>query len=59
MERIKNRPSLPGLELFKQQFRQKFGREMTGEEVRFWTLTEQLLLEPPEEEATGKKSDVA
>ena len=40
----------PDLEKFAQQFRMKYGREMTPEERHFYQLTKNLLDNPPEEE---------
>ncbi len=51
MEKHANRPSLPTLERFKKQFRMKYGREMTAEEIRFFQLADELLHSPPEEES--------
>jgi hypothetical protein len=59
MERISNRPSFPRLELFKAQFRSKYGRDMTSEEAKFFQLTEDVLLNPPEEEAERQDDDAA
>ena len=45
----------PDLSIFARQFKQKYGREMTREEKRFYELTKNLLDHPPEEE--GKQGD--
>lgn len=47
----------PDLNLFKRQFRLKYGRDMTAEEQRFYELTKDLLLNPPEEDGTGEDGD--
>jgi hypothetical protein len=46
------------LDDFVQQFRHRFGREMTPEETRFCELSEILLKDPPEKDA-AKKGDKA
>lgn len=50
MEKIPGRPSFPHLRDFKKQFRQKYGRDMTPDEVKFYKITENLLENPPEED---------
>jgi len=50
MEKLKGRPNLPELEIFKHQFEQKYGRKMTPDEARMFSYIEKLLLHPPEEE---------
>ena len=50
MEKIPGRPSFPHLCDFKKQFRQKFGRDMTPDEIKFYKITEYLLENPPEED---------
>jgi hypothetical protein len=40
----------PDLPTFARQFKQKYGREMTRDEKRFYELTKNLLDNPPEEE---------
>ena len=44
----------PELDTFARQFRQKYGREMTAEERKFYRLTKDLLDNPPEEEEDGE-----
>lgn len=43
-------PRLPDLQQFALQFRQKYGREMTASENRFYQLTKDLLADLPDEE---------
>ena len=40
---------IPPLQEYERQFRQKFGREMTAEEKKFYQLTHDLLTRSPEE----------
>jgi hypothetical protein len=54
VEKIPGRPSLPKLRDFAKQFRQKYGRDMTPEEQKFFTLTEDLLENPPEEDSKSE-----
>ena len=51
--------SAPDAETFARQFRQKYGREMTSEERRFYELTRNLLDSPPEEEGDGEEDGAA
>ncbi|MGB8889259.1 MAG: hypothetical protein WCC87_21205 [Candidatus Korobacteraceae bacterium] len=44
----------PDLDTFSRQFRQKYGRDMTPEEMRFYQLTKDLLDNPPEEDKGGE-----
>jgi hypothetical protein len=44
----------PDPDTFARQFRQKYGREMTDAERRFYELTKDLLDHPPEEEEQEK-----
>ena len=55
MEKRSGRPSFPRLEEFRKQFRLKFGREMTQDELHFYSLADELLHNPPEEEPNKKK----
>jgi hypothetical protein len=56
MEQEPGRPTLPDLHKFQRQFEMKYGRQMTPEERRWFTLAEDLLKNPPEEEQ-GKAAD--
>lgn len=47
-----NRP--PDASTFARQFRQKYGRDMTPAEQRFYKLTKDLLDNPPKEESKKK-----
>ena len=53
MEKEQGRPSLPDLEKFAQQFRMKYGREMTDDERRWFKATEELLKHPPEQQSAA------
>lgn len=44
---------IPPLDNFAQQFKAQLGRDMTPEERRFYELAEQVLRNPPEDEADG------
>ncbi len=52
-----NRPSLPKLRDFERQFEEKFGREMTAEELKFYRLTEELLEHPPTQEIAPREDN--
>ena len=39
----------PDLDMFARQFRQRYGREITPKESRFYQLTKELLDNPPDE----------
>ena len=45
--------SLPSLEEFEEQFRRKYGREMTAEERKLFELAEQLLKDHPSARKTS------
>lgn len=47
----------PDLETFARQFRQKYGRDMTPDERRFYELTLDLFEHPPEEGQTDAGKD--
>ena len=52
-----NRPPDPSI--FARQFRQKYGRDMTPAEQRFYKLTKDLLDNPPEEEPNKDDGEAA
>lgn len=47
----------PDPETFARQFRQKYGRDMTPEERRFYALAKNLLDNPPEEEGGEERGE--
>ncbi len=44
----------PDPQTFARQFRRKYGRDMTPQELKFYQLTKDLLENPPEEDEDGK-----